>query len=220
MDGVKAAATPAAEVGEVDFFSSWDKPAVKSSPAAASRPASPPVIGKAASLGNAPRTVSSASLRSNSTSSLASSKPASKLGASRLNSSASSITGSASAAPKKSKLGGLGAKKAAAPVNFDEAERKATEEAERIRQLGYDREREKAEEAERARLAAEQTAANKVKPPSATKSTPVPSSTVATPKGNTHDLERLGMGFKRLGFGGVPAAAASTRCVRFTSLDI
>nr|VWO93931.1 DNA polymerase (EC [Ganoderma boninense] len=210
VEGAESVATPAAEGGEDDFFSSWDKPAVKSSPAASSKPASPPVIGKAASLGNALRTVSSASLRSTSTSSLASSRPASKLGASRLNSSASSITSSASPAPKRSKLGGLGAKKAAAPVNFEEAERKAAEEAERIRQLGYDREREKAEE-ERVRVAAEQAAANKAKASSATpKSTPAPSSTVATPKGNAQDMERLGMGFKRLGFGAVPAAAAST----------
>ena len=216
VEGAESAATPAAEGGDDDFFSSWDKPAVKPSPAASSKPASPPVLGKSASAGNAPRTVSSASLRSTSTSSLSSSKPASKLGASRLNS-ASSITSSASAAPKKSKLGGLGAKKAAAPVDFAEAERKAAEEAERIRQLGYDREREKAEEEERVRVAAEKAAANKAKTSStATKSTPVASSasaSVATPKGNAQDMERLGMGFKRLGFGAVPAAAASSRCV-------
>ena len=217
VEGAESAAAPAAEGGDDDFFSSWDKPAVKPSPAASSKPASPPVLGKSASAGNAPRTVSSASLRSTSTSSLSSSKPASKLGASRLNSSASSITSSASAAPKKSKLGGLGAKKAAAPVDFAEAERKAAEEAERIRQLGYDREREKAEEEERVRVAAEKAAANKAKTSSAaTKSTPVASSasaSVATPKGNAQDMERLGMGFKRLGFGAVPAAAASSRCV-------
>ncbi|KAM5538952.1 hypothetical protein V8D89_007373 [Ganoderma adspersum] len=214
VEGAEAAITPAAEGGDDDFFSSWDKPAVKPSPATSSKPASPPILGKSASVGNAPRTVSSASLRSTSTSSLSSSKPASKLGASRLNSSASSITNSASAAPKRSKLGGLGAKKAAAPVDFAEAERKAAEEAERIRQLGYDREREKAEEEERVRVAAEKAAANKAKTSSAaTKSTPVASSvsaSVATPKGNAQDLERLGMGFKRLGFGAVPAAAAST----------
>ena len=217
VEGAESAATPAAEGGDDDFFSSWDKPTVKPTPAASSKPASPPILGKSASVGNAPRTVSSASLRSTSTSSLSSSKPASKLGASRLNSSASSITSSTSAAPKKSKLGGLGAKKAAAPVDFAEAERKAAEEAERIRQLGYDREREKAEEEERVRVAAEKAAANKAKTSStATKSTPVASSasaSVATPKGNAQDMERLGMGFKRLGFGAVPAAAASTRCV-------
>ena len=60
-----------------------------------------------------------------------------------------------------------------------EKKRKATEEAERIRQLGYDREREKAEEEERARLAAEQAAAKQAKSP-VTKSTPVTSPTIAT----------------------------------------
>ena len=60
------------------------------------------------------------------------------------------------AAPsRKSKLGGLGAKKAAAPINFAEAERKAVEEAERIKQLGYDREKEKADEEENARKQAD-----------------------------------------------------------------
>ena len=76
---------------------------------------------------------------------------------------------------------------------------------------------EKAEEEERVRVAAEKAAANKAKTSStATKSTPVASSasaSVATPKGNAQDMERLGMGFKRLGFGAVPAAAASSRCV-------
>nr|VWO98181.1 Trihydroxynaphthalene reductase (EC (T3HN reductase) [Ganoderma boninense] len=192
VEGAESVATPAAAGGEDDFFSSWDKPAVKSSPAASSKAR----VSARDRQGRQPRQ-----------------RPAnaSKLGASRLNSSASSITSSASPAPKKSKLGGLGAKKAAAPVNFEEAERKAVEEAERIRQLGYDREREKAEEEERVRVAAEQAAANKAKAsPAATKSTPAPSSTVATPKGNAQDMERLGMGFKRLGFGAVPAAAAST----------
>ena len=113
------------------------------------------------------------------------------------------------AAAKKSKLGGLGAKKAA-PVDFAEAERKAAEEAERIRQLGYDREREKAEEEERARLAAEKSAAAAAKAKSpVTKSAPA---APVAPKGSAQDLERLGMGMKRLGFGGVPSApAASTR---------
>ncbi|EJF57895.1 ArfGap-domain-containing protein [Dichomitus squalens] len=210
VEGAEVSATPVPQGGDEDFFSSWDKPVTRPSSAASSKPTSPPVIGKAASLGTAPRTVSSASLRSTSTSTIASSRPTSKLGASRLNSSPASVASTAStAAPKKSKLGGLGAKKAATPVNFEEAERKAAEEAERIRQLGYDREREKAEAEERARVAAEQAAANKAKSPVA-KSTPVTSPAIATPKGNAQDLERLGMGFKRLGFGAVPAAAAAS----------
>ncbi|KAI0738880.1 ArfGap-domain-containing protein [Daedaleopsis nitida] len=210
VEGAEAATstnTPKASGDDDDFFSSWDKPATPKSPVTSSKPAAPPVIGRSASAGpTAPRTVSSASLRSNSTTSTAS-RPASKLGASRLNSSTPSVAGTASAGPKKGKLGGLGAKKAA-PVDFAEAERKAAEEAERVRQLGYDREREKAEEQEHARLAAEQAAAAKAKAP-ITKSTPV-AAPVSAPKGSAQDMERLGMGMKRLGFGAVPAAAASS----------
>lgn len=47
------------------------------------------------------------------------------------------------------KLGGgskLGAKKAAAPINFEEAERKAKAEEARIAQLGYDRKKEEDDE--------------------------------------------------------------------------
>ncbi|KAI0775595.1 hypothetical protein BD413DRAFT_529726 [Trametes elegans] len=202
--------TPTAKAeDDDDFFSSWDKPAAPKAAPAPAKPTPPPVIGRSASASSAPaapRTVSSASLRSNSTNTMGS-RPASKLGASRLNSSTPSV-GVASTAPKKTKLGGLGAKKAA-PVDFAEAERKAAEEAERVRQLGYDREREKAEEEERARLAAENAksaAAAKAKSP-VTRSAP---SAPAAPQGSAQDLERLGMGMKRLGFGAVPVAAAAT----------
>ncbi|KAI8986249.1 hypothetical protein BD414DRAFT_536988 [Trametes punicea] len=205
----EAVATPSSQAGDDDdFFSSWDKPVAAKPVAAPAKPTAPPVIGRSASASGAPaapRTISSASLRSNSTTP-AGSRPASTLGTSRLNASTTSVTNSASAAPKKSKLGGLGAKKAA-PVDFAEAERKAVEEAERIRQLGYDREREKAEEEERARLAAEKSAAAaKAKSP-VTKSTP---SAPVAPKGNAQDMERLGMGMKRLGFGAVPSAPAAS----------
>ncbi|KAI0823247.1 ArfGap-domain-containing protein [Trametes gibbosa] len=207
---VDSMSVPAAKADEDDFFSSWDKPATPKPAATSSKPTPPPVIGRSASASSAPtapRTVSSASLRSNSTTTVGS-RPASKLGASRLNSSAASVGGTTSAGPKKTKLGGLGAKKAA-PVDFAEAERKAAEEAERIKQRGYDREREKTEEAERVRLAAESmksTAAAKAKSPVAKVTPAVP----VAPKGNAQDLERLGMGMKRLGFGAVPAAAAAS----------
>ena len=216
VDGAEVAATPAAAGGDDDdFFSSWDKPAAPK-PATSSKPTTspPPMLGKSAT---APRTVSSASLRAT-VSAPGTTRPGSKLGASRLNSSpsaigstsASSVGAGAGAGPKKSKLGGLGAKKAA-PVDFAEAERKAAEEAERIRQLGYDREREKAEEEARARQAAEAKAKALPAAAAAVKSAPVVSPTAA-PKGSAQDMERLGMGMKRLGFGAIPVtAAASTR---------
>ncbi|THG97028.1 hypothetical protein EW026_g4907 [Hermanssonia centrifuga] len=212
-----ATPTPGSTVGaegEDDFFSSWDKPAAKPASSSASTPAGPPVIGRAASASPGPRTVTSSSLRSSSTT--GSSRPTSKLGASRLSSSPATSTVSspaAGSAPKKSKLGGLGAKKAAAPFDFAEAEKKAAEEAERIKQLGYDRERERTEEEERARKAMSDKAAAAAV---ARTSAPVNGKAVTTttpvenrPLGSSQDMERLGMGMKRLGFGSVPVAAAA-----------
>ena len=206
--------TPASQGdGEDDFFSSWNKPATPKSPAFVSQKPSPPVLGRAASTPAAtpnppvsPRTISSSSLRSNSTT--GASRPTSKLGAARLGSSTTSATSTThAAAPKKSKLGGLGAKKAVAPLDFEEAERKAAEEAERIKQLGYDREKEEREEAERAKAAASSPLPSSARPQSAklVPASPAPN----TPKGNAQDLERLGMGMKRLGFGGVPTPTSS-----------
>ncbi|KAH9030016.1 hypothetical protein EDB84DRAFT_1669730 [Lactarius hengduanensis] len=105
---------------------------------AKAKPASPPPKPSAppsrahSPAAAAPRTITSSSLRSNSSAAAS---------ARTLTSSSTSSTGT----------GGLGAKKAA-PVDFAEAERRAAE-AERIRQLGYDREREEAE-AQAAREAA------------------------------------------------------------------
>ena len=89
-------------------------------------------------------------------------------------------------------------------MDFAEAEKRAIEDAERIKQLGYDREREEAEE--RARKEAEALSA-KVK----VKATVVDAGAKVAlkPSGNSQDMERLGMGMKRLGFGSVPAAAAA-----------
>lgn len=207
----ETAVTPSADAAvEDDFFSSWDKPVAKPASSAASSPAGVPIIGRSASAAAAPRTISSSSLRANTTSG---SRPGSKLGASRLNSSpasstATTPTGTANTAAKKSKLGGLGAKKAAAPIDFAEAERKAAEEAERIKQLGYDREREKAEEDDRAKKAAEEAKISLVSRAQASASSgkTVVSPAQTKPLGNAQDLERLGMGMKRLGFGAVPAA--------------
>jgi hypothetical protein len=50
-----------------------------------------------------------------------------------------SVGAASSTTTKKTKLGGLGATKGAVKFDFAEAERKALEEAERVRQLGYDR---------------------------------------------------------------------------------
>ncbi|KAI0770631.1 hypothetical protein C8Q74DRAFT_1439197 [Fomes fomentarius] len=79
----------------------------------------------------------------------------------------------------------------------------------RPKQLGYDHECEKAEEEQRFRLAAEQSATATAKF-RVTKSAAPVTPAVTAPKGNAQDLERLGMGIKRLGFGAVPAAAAAS----------
>jgi ADP-ribosylation factor GTPase-activating protein 2/3 len=151
--------------------------------------------------------VTSSSLRSSS--SITSGSGRKLGGATRLSSStgaATSTTGSTSA--KKSKLGGLGAVKKSAPVDFAEAERRAQEEAERIKQLGYDRQREEEEEkerkeAEKAKAATEIGHAAKI--PTAKAVTPV-----AKQNGSNADVERLGMGFQRLGFGAIPTTSSAT----------
>ncbi|KAF8636211.1 hypothetical protein AX17_003697 [Amanita inopinata Kibby_2008] len=213
VDGVGiAASTPQKEETEEDFFDSWSKPATpKTSAPSTPRTATPPIIGRAqsnpssngstspapvattASASTAPRTITSSS---------AAARP-SRLGAgtSRLNS--GSATSSTSTTTKKSKLG-LGASKAK-PVNFEEAERKAREEEERIKQLGYDRRRE--EEEEKTRKEAEALKkANEIGP---MKSSSV---TSTTPIANTKQVlgvAQKSAAFPRLGFGAIPGAGAA-----------
>ncbi|KAF9219152.1 ArfGap-domain-containing protein [Gyrodon lividus] len=212
VDGMDASpSTNSTSKAEDDFFSSWDKPTPAKSASASTTSTSPPAIGRPV-----PRTVTSSSLRSASSSTVGGSA---KLSASRLNSSSSVATTSSasSTAPKKNKLGGLGAKKAAAPIDFAEAERKAAEEAERIKQLGYDRQREEDEERARkeAEKAAQAEAKEKVVSTSARTATVL--GKVDPQKGNSQDLERLGMGFRKLGFGAVPTAPPTTSSARSTS---
>ncbi|KAF8669679.1 ArfGap protein [Rhizoctonia solani] len=209
-----SSAAPAADA-EDDFFSSWDKPAAPAAkPAAttAAPAARPPGIGRAASATQvplpptptatppaaptAPRTVTSSSLRSSS--SAASPKPGSgpkvsKLGVSKLGAT----------------KGGLGAKKAGAPIDFEAAEKKAREEEERIKQLGYDAEREREEAAAKAAAAAAAAKTTASSTPSGGALKPT-----AGEKTSSADVERLGMGFGRLGFGqvaGGPSAPAPAK---------
>jgi len=207
VDGVdtsKTSAQPNATADEDDFFSSWDKPAPSKSKAVDPPPSSaPPIIGRASSApasgtppstsAAAPRTVTSSSLRASSASAGAGVRTLTST------STSSNSTGAGAARPAKK---GLGAKKAA-PVDFAEAERRAAAEAERIRQLGYDREREEAEA-----QAAREAAALELKNKSAATTVPAGASSA--------DVERLGMGVKKLGFGALPraqATAAPKACV-------
>jgi ADP-ribosylation factor GTPase-activating protein 2/3 len=196
--------TPAGDP-EDDFFSSWDKPSIKRPTPPASRTATPPVVGRtpspflsaSASNGNsisrtasplkdgatappgAPRTTSSAAIRK------------------------SAITGSG---PRKANVLGakktqkLGAKKLTGDaIDFDAAEKKAKEEAERIEKLGYDPD---AEEAAVKATSSKSVEATKIAAP--TPLSPGRGGFGSTSKErNSGDVERLGMGVGRLGFGQV-----------------
>lgn len=206
IDGIDTVAVEPEPQTEEDFFSSWDKPATPKPSIPSTAQAGAPVIGKPAPI---PRTVTPSSLISGNTSVAGGpTKP-------RLTSSTSIATSSAASFPlKKSKLGGLGAKKAAAPIDFADAERKAAEEAERIKKLGYDRQRE--EEDERSKKDAEKTEKAKLSDTTAVARAATVPGKVDVRKGNNQDMERLGMGFKKLGFGAVPTTSASIPGARAT----
>ena len=197
-----------------DFFSSWDKPAIK-------RPSNPPsrtqtpVISRAASpfLNKPP---SSTDSRSRSPANGAESDSAAALAASRTTSSAAlRKTATTGGARKANVLGAkktpkLGAKKVGGgdAIDFEAAEKKAKEEAERIAKLGYDPDAEDAPHAAEAKSPVEQA---KILSP-----TPVspPRGGYGSSQNKGHqrspsELERLGMGMGRLGFGQVGAAKSS-----------
>ncbi|KAF2727783.1 GTPase-activating protein [Polyplosphaeria fusca] len=199
--------TPAAD-NEDDFFSSWDKPTIKRPSNPPSRTGTPLGTRTASPFLNAPangngttRPKSPLSAPSDAftpPAAIPTAKPAIRKTAS-------------GTAPKKNILGakkkGLGVKKVVSGdggLDFDEAERKAKEEADRIEKLGYD---EAAEEAAKA-------AASK-NTPAIVSPTPVSpgarggfGSTGKTER-SEQDMERLGMGVTRLGFGQVGAAKSA-----------
>jgi ADP-ribosylation factor GTPase-activating protein 2/3 len=209
-EGAEDTSAPAED--EDDFFSSWSRPAVKKVSPPISRTATPPVVGRTPSpFLNAQAgkdTARSASPLAKGAEGQA--KPA----ASRITTSAalrSNTTG-----PRKANILGakkvtskLGAKKLGGDVaiDFDEAEKKAKDEADRIAKLGYDPDAE--EGAPAAKAAAAKSDAAII--------SPTPVSPARTGYGSSHtrqksgaEVERLGMGVARLGFGqvGKPAVAA------------
>ncbi|TRM62119.1 hypothetical protein BD626DRAFT_459119 [Schizophyllum amplum] len=189
MEAASAAATPAAKADDDDFFTSWSKPSTpKPSASPNPRVSSPPVIGRTPS----PAVASTPAARPVSSSAQ---RPM-KLGASRLTSTSST---SSSTGPKKSKLG-LGAAKAK-PVDFEAAERKALEEAERIKQLGYDRQREEEEEKARKEAAAKKAATDIT----ANKAAYKPTNGTTSPS----TAKASSPAFARLGFGAIPVAGAA-----------
>lgn len=198
--------TPAGEPDD-DFFSSWDKPAIKRPTPPVSRTATPPVMGRTPSpfLGSNGNGKDIARTASPLSKTEGEAKPAT----SRITTSAAlrkTTTG-----PRKANVLGakktnkLGVKKVTADaIDFDEAERKAKEEADRIAKLGYDPDAEE----QNTKDSSASTPANILAP------TPVSPSRGAsshTRQKSEAEMERLGMGIGRLGFGqvgGKKAAAA------------
>lgn len=196
--------TPAGDADD-DFFSSWDKPSIKRPSNPPSRTGTPPVVSRTASPflnaganGNGARSKSPLS---------ASDKEASSPAPTAVRASASVRKASSTTTAKKGSV--LGAKKApklgakkiggAEAIDFEEAERKAKEEAERIEKLGYDPEAEQAEADTKAKTS---TAATAIASP-----TPISpraggfGSTSKAHERSASEVERLGMGIGRLGFG-------------------
>ncbi|RUS25429.1 hypothetical protein BC938DRAFT_472185 [Jimgerdemannia flammicorona] len=98
----------------------------------------------------------------------------------------------------------LGAKKAGITINFEEAEARAKEEQERAAKLGYSNAEEAAEAERKAADEKESQFSSRLVyyEPSAT------SSGAGKATQQTEDIERMGIGMARLGFGAMPAAGA------------
>lgn len=112
-----------------DFFSSWDKPTIVKPTPPPSRTSTPPILGRSGSplLPNPDTKVPAAKVSSSST-----------LRKTTISSNANARRNGAIGGTVAKKSTKLGAKKVGTEIDFEEAERAAKEEAERIAQLGYD----------------------------------------------------------------------------------
>lgn len=203
-DAADGSSTPAGEPDD-DFFSSWDKPSIKKPTPPISRTSTPPVVGRTPSPfikpGENGKDIARTSSPLSKTDGEAA-KPASRV-------THSSALKKTVPGAKKNVLGAkkagtkLGVKKVvAADIDFDEAEKKAKEEAERIKELGYNPEEEQAE-------------AKKAGNESSSIVSPTPVSPAArggyaaashSREKSASEIERLGMGMGRLGFGQIGSA--------------
>jgi ADP-ribosylation factor GTPase-activating protein 2/3 len=211
LPNLDGSSTPAGQPDD-DFFSSWDKPSIKrpsnppsrtGTPSAGSRTGSP-FLNPGANGNGASRPKSPLS----STEKNSASPPPAAVRPGSVVRKAPTTTG----AKKGNVLGSkktqkLGAKKVVSgDIDFEAAEKKAKEEAERIEKLGYDPEAEEAEVDAKAKSA---TAATKIASP--TPISPARGGFGSTTKGHERspsELERLGMGMNRLGFGQMNKPAA------------
>ena len=191
--------TPA-EPADDDFFSSWDKPTIKRPSNPPSRVGTPSQAGKTASPylnpganGSAPGRPKSP-LAPGETGEEKKPTTAKPVAAAAVRKTA---TGAAGAKPKANILGGkkkgLGAKKVTTTedVDFEEAEKKAKEEQERIEKLGYNPD-------ETAPPTPAKESTNAAPAPQIASPQPV---NAASHHRASSDVDRLGMGVTRLGFG-------------------
>lgn len=205
--------TPAGEPAD-DFFSSWDKPTIKRPSNPPSRTGTPPIVSRTASPFLSAGTNGAAN-RPKSPSPLAGAaedaEKALPAPTAIRTTSSSAIRKGPTGGAKKSVLGAkkttkLGAKKVGGDdIDFDAAEKAAKAEAERIEKLGYDPEAEAAEQAAKSKSTAKDTPIVAPTPIS-----PSQASSKAQHQRSPSEVERLGMGMGRLGFGqiGKPAASA------------
>ncbi|KAJ7673737.1 hypothetical protein DFH06DRAFT_1173173 [Mycena polygramma] len=206
-----SSATPAAGGGEDDFFESWSKP---STPREGSRVGTPvvagvPVLGRAASnLGSATSgtpppatTTTTAAAGSNGSTPAVSPAPVApkpRLGLAAARGLSSASGGGGGGALKLgggSKKGKLGAQKST-PISFAEAERRAREDEERTKALGYERE----------------VAAAAATPAAAPLNSFTPASTTTSSKPTTTRpaaAAAASPSYVRLGFGALPGASSS-----------
>ena len=211
-------ATPSGEPSD-DFFSSWDKPSIKRPSNPPSRTQTPPVISRTASPflnavtnGNGNGRPKSP-LTSADTEASESTPATSRAVPSSAIRKAPGIGG-----PRKSSVLGakktqkLGAKKVISgdTIDFEAAEKKAKEEAERIAKLGYDPDAEED--------AAETPVKSTVEKTKIAAPTPIspPRAGLGSAQGHGRspsEVERLGMGIGRLGFGQTGGNKAVTNAV-------
>ncbi|MCJ1286713.1 ADP-ribosylation factor GTPase activating protein, ER-Golgi transport [Xylographa opegraphella] len=205
-------ATPSGEPGD-DFFSSWDKPSIKRPSNPPSRTQTPPVISRTASPFLTAGANGSSAARSKTPLSNADSEIPPT--ASRTISSSTIRKTATTGGPRKANVLGakktqkLGAKKitGADGIDFEAAEKKAKEEAERIAKLGYDPDAEDTKET---------TITSPTEKPKIASPTPIspPRAGFGSTQAVGHqrspsEVERLGMGMTRLGFGQVGGGKAS-----------
>ncbi|KAI9720215.1 MAG: hypothetical protein M1812_003033 [Candelaria pacifica] len=202
---------PAADT-EDDFFSSWDKPSIKRPSNPPSRTATPPVNRTGSPFLN-PGVTGNGTARPKSP--LIGTESTSAPSAPRTTSSAAIRKTAPTGTPRKANVLGakktqkLGVKKVsgADAIDFEAAEKKAKEEAERIEKLGYDPE----EESAATNTTKGAKSADKTNIASPTPLSPAKAGFGATKgmEGKSSEMERLGMGVGRLGFGQVGGAKAA-----------